>query len=117
MKHELAMLERKVNHLHESRWAYTKRMLKFGAACWIFGLSTFFFTVIIPDASQIGRTPPISMSLLMSAAVAPILITAVHVRKFGTKIKLLNHMHRKLQTKYQIVVLKRTVGEIKPLGK
>lgn len=115
IEHKLVMLERKVNRLNEIRGMYTKRMLKFGAACWIFGLSTFFFTVILSDASQIGRTPHISLSLLMSAAAAPILITALCVRKFGKKIERLKHMHHKLQTRIQIVHLSRTIGEIKPL--
>jgi hypothetical protein len=73
--------------------------------------------VVIFDASQIGKMPPVSMSLLISAAAAPILITAAHVRKFDIKINRLKSTHHKLQKRYQIIVLKRTVCEIKPLDR
>jgi hypothetical protein len=109
VKRELEILERELNHLIGIQWTYTKHMLKFGAASWIFGLSMFFLTVIISDASLLGRMPPISMSLLIFAAAVPILITVVRIRKFDIKIKRLERVRRTLLVGYQRAVLERIV--------
>ena len=43
-KRELETLQHELNRLIEIQWTYAKRMLKFGVAAWVFGLSLFFFS-------------------------------------------------------------------------
>ena len=109
IKRELEILERELNRLTEIRWTYAKRMLKFGAASWIFGLFAFFFTVVVSDASLIGRIPSIAISLLGFAAAGPILITAVRIHRFGVVIKRQECMRCTLLASYRRAILKRIV--------
>jgi hypothetical protein len=110
IKRELDILERELNHLIEIQWTYAKRMLKFGVASWIFGLSVFFSAIVILGASLLGGIPPISIFLLAFAAAVPILITAVRIRKFDIIIKRQECMRRGLLAGYQRAILKRIVG-------
>lgn len=111
MKRELEVLEGELSHLIEVQWTYTKRMLKFGAASWVFGLSMFFLGVIISNVAPLSKTPSISISLLVFAAAMPVLITVVMIHKFTSKIRRLEHSRRKLLMEYEKALLKR-VGEI-----
>ena len=91
-------------------------MLKFGVAAWVFGLSLFFSVIIISDPTLLSKTPAITISLIVLAAVAPIFITVVRIRKFGIKIKRLERVRRTLLAEHQKAVLKRIV-KIKSKGK
>jgi hypothetical protein len=110
MKRELEILERELNHLIKIQWTYAKRMLKFGVASWIFGVSVFFLAIVILCASLLERIPPISISLLTFAAAVPILITAVRIRRFDIIIKRQECMRGTLLAGYQRAILKRIVG-------
>ncbi|KUO41494.1 MAG: hypothetical protein AVW06_01310 [Hadesarchaea archaeon DG-33-1] len=111
LKRELEVLERELNHLIEIQWVYAKRMLKFGVAAWVFGLSLFFSAIIISDVTLLSKTPAISISLIILAAAAPIFITAALIRKFAGKIRRLERVRRMMLTKYEKAILKRA-GEI-----
>jgi ABC-type multidrug transport system fused ATPase/permease subunit len=111
MKRELEVLESEISHLIEIQWTYAKRMLKFGAASWVFGLSIFFLGVIISNPALLSKTPPISISLLAFAAAVPVLITVMMIYKFTSKIRRLERSRRKLLMEYEKALLKR-VGEI-----
>ncbi len=111
LKRELEVLERELNHLIEIQWAYAKRMLKFGVAAWVFGLSLFFSAIIISDVTLLSKTPAISISLIILAAAAPIFITAALIRKFAGKIRRLERVRRMMLMKYEKAILKRA-GEI-----
>jgi hypothetical protein len=76
-------------------------MLKFGVASWVFGMFSFFSTMIIWDLSLIGTTIPMWAPLLVSALAAPVALTALLVRKFAVRIKQLEILHRKLLTDYE----------------
>jgi len=110
IKRELAIAERELRHITELQWTYAKRMLKFGFAAWIFGMSSFFSLLIIYDSKLFGETLAVT-PLLIIAAAAPIVITAVLLRKFSVKIKRIEHMRKSLLTEYERAILKR-VGEI-----
>jgi hypothetical protein len=110
VKRELEVLERELGHLHEVQWTYAKQLLKFGIASWIFGLSTFFLAIIVLDASLLGRMQPISISLLVFAAAAPILITAMRISRFRIKINRMEYTRGTLLAVYQRAILKRIVG-------
>lgn len=47
IKRELKEVTQEIDNLQELQWTYSKQMLKFGFAAWIFGLSTFITTVLI----------------------------------------------------------------------
>jgi len=111
LKRELEVLERELSHIIEVQWTYAKRMLKFGAASWIFGLAMFFSAIIILDATLLSKTPPISILLLIFAAAAPVLITVMMIRKFTSRVRRLEHMRRRQLMEYEKALLKR-VGEI-----
>jgi len=110
IKRELAIAERELRHITELQWTYAKRMLKFGFASWIFGISSFFSLLIIYDSKLLGESL-LATPLLIVAAAAPIAITAVLLRKFSAKIKRIEHMRKSLLTEYERAILKR-VGEI-----
>jgi hypothetical protein len=110
IKRELEILERELSHLHEIQWEYAKRMLKFGVASWVFGLSTFFLAAILLNPVTLGRIPSLSMSLLIFAAVVPILITAVRTREFRIQINRMEGMRSTILAGYQRAILKRIVG-------
>lgn len=111
LKRELEVLERELNHLIEIQWTYAKRMLKFGVAAWVFGLSLFFSAIIISDVTLLSKTPAISISLIILAAAAPIFITVALVRKFAGKIRRLERVRRMMLMEYEKAILKRA-GEI-----
>lgn len=110
VKRELAVAERELHHITELQWTFAKRMLKFGFASWIFGMSSFFSILIVYDSKLLGETL-LATPLFIIAAAAPIAITAVLARKFRAKIKRLEHMRKSLLTEYERAILKR-VGEI-----
>ena len=111
LKRELEVLENELSHLIETQWTYAKRMLKFGAASWVFGLSLFFLGIIISNVAMPNKMPPLAISLLVFAAALPVIITLVMIHKFTKKIRRLEHTRRKLLMEYERVLLKR-VGEI-----
>jgi hypothetical protein len=116
LKRELEFLESELGRLIEIQWGYAKRMLRFGAASWVFGLALFFSAIIVSNASLLEKMPPASISLLILAAAAPVFVTVVMIRKFASKIRRLEHTRRKLLMEYERALLKR-VGEIITKGK
>lgn len=111
IKRELQIANRELHHLTEAQWSYAKHMLKFGLAAWVFGISVFLCSIVLADAQLLGETQPVWTSLLVLALAAPVVVTAVLVRKFSVKIKRLERIRRGLLTEYEKAVLKR-VGRI-----
>jgi hypothetical protein len=109
VKRELEVLERELSRLQEIQGIYAKQMLKFGAASWIFGLSTFFLAAILLDPSLLGRMSPISISLLLLAASGPILITVMGIRNFRIKINRMEYIRGTLLARYRRDILERIV--------
>lgn len=111
LKRELEIIERELKRLIGIQWGYAKRMLKFGVASWVFGLSIFFSAIIISNPTLLSETPPISISLLILAASVPIFITVALIRKFASKVRRLERMRRMILIEYEKALLKRA-GEI-----
>jgi hypothetical protein len=118
VKRELEIIERELSRLQEIQWVHVKQMLKFGTASWIFGLSTFFFAVIILDASILGRMSPIPISLLLLAVLVPIFMTVMVIRKLRIKINRTEHMRGTLLARYQRDIMERLVwsGKLQDTG-
>ncbi len=107
IKRRIQTADRELRHLNEVQWIYSKRMLKFGMAAWIFGLSTFFFAIIILNAQLLSPTYHIWLPLLIIGLAAPVAITASLIRKFAVKIRQLERIRRGLLSEYEKAILKR----------
>lgn len=107
VEQRLRITERKLYRLKENSWSFTKNMLRFGFAAWVFGLSVFLLTIVVVGANLFAGTPPIytyslmGTPLLVGAPAAPMTMTAVSVRKFDTRIKRLKRIRSGLAVKYQ----------------
>jgi hypothetical protein len=112
IKRELEIAERELKRITEFQWTYAKRMLKFGFASWIFGVSAFFSVLIIYDYKILGGTLiSTAWPLLVLAAAVPVIIIAVLIRKFVAEAKRLERVRKALLSEYERVILRR-VGEI-----
>lgn len=106
VEQHLRITERKLYRLKEDSWSYTKNMLRFGFASWVFGLSIFFLTIVAMSTELFGGAPLtwssllVGTPLLVGAPAAPMMMTAASVRKFDTKIKRLRHIRSGLAVKY-----------------
>lgn len=112
IKRELELTERELRRVTEFQWIYAKRMLKFGFASWIFGLSSFFLILFIRDSKLLGRLSMV-YPILIIAAAAPVVITVLAVRRFNAKIKRLERIRKLLLTDYERAILKRASTLIK----
>lgn len=112
IRRELKVTERELRRITELQWVYAKRMLKFGFASWIFGLSCFFLLIVVLDSNLLAESP-VAWPLLILAAAAPILITAVAAHRFSSKIKRLERIRTLLLVEYEKAILKRVSNLIK----
>ena len=112
LKREIKKIERELGNLTELQWTYSKRLVKFGFAAWAFGISAFVSSLILINPGLIMLAPPISISLLILAAVAPVVITVAFIKKFRTKIKHLESVRRRLLAEYEMALLRRVRGMI-----
>lgn len=101
VKRKLQATYRELHQLNEEQWSYSKHMLKFSVAAWIFGIFSFFSAITILDLSLLGTTLPLWAPLLISALAAPVALAAILVRKFAVRIKKLKVLRRKLLTDYE----------------
>ncbi|MFQ6129629.1 MAG: hypothetical protein ACE5OT_02320 [Candidatus Hadarchaeaceae archaeon] len=104
IKRRLQITERELRHLKSTQRLYVGKMLKFGLAAWVFGLSVFFFMIVMVNAKLFGP-PPVWISLLVGVPAAPVTITAVFIRKFAVKTKHLERIRHRLLAKYKKVTL------------
>jgi len=111
VKRKISATDREMRHLDEKQWFYSKRMLKFGMASWIFGISSFFSAMTLLDLSLVGPTVPMWAPMLISALAAPVALTAMLARKFAVRIKQLKKFRQKLLADYEKAKLA-NVGEM-----
>jgi len=104
IKQKIHTTDRELRHLNGAQWSYSKHMLRFGIASWIFGLSSFFSTMTIVGPGLLG-TNLTWVSLLILALAAPVTLTAFFVRKFVVKIKHLEIVRSKLFSEYKKAIL------------
>ncbi|MBA7602954.1 hypothetical protein ES703_10050 [subsurface metagenome] len=121
VEQRLRITERKLYRLKEDSWSYTKNMLKFGFASWVFGLSVFFLAIVAMSTELFGGAPLtwtfmlVGIPLLVGAPAAPMMMTAVSVRKFDTKIKRLRRIRSGLAVKYQSALYQYQMASIQYL--
>ena len=107
IKRQLQATDRELGRLHGLQWIYAKRLLKFGVIFWVFGLGMFFSAIIIINANLLPQSYGIWAPLLIIGLAAPVIITAVVLRKFAAKIKYLERLRHTLLTEYERAILKR----------
>jgi len=112
LKQQLQINERELHQMKKIQWLYVKKMLKFGLAAWVFGLSVFFFAIVMVNVELLGPLP-VWTSLFVGIPAAPVTITAVFVRKFGVKTKRLERIRRKLLAKKHKKIRPRRVKRMK----
>ncbi len=101
VKRKIQAADRQLQHLTDAQWSYSKRMLKFGMAAWVFGMSSFFSTITVLDLGLLGNTFSMWLPLLITALAAPIATTGFLVRKFSVRMKRLEILRRKLLAEYE----------------
>ncbi len=111
MKRKIQAADRELQHLTETQWSYSRQLLKFGMASWIFGVSSFFSTITVLDLGLLGNTFSMWLPLLITALAAPVATTGVLVRKFSIRMKRLEVLRRKLLAEYEKAKLA-SVGEM-----
>jgi len=110
-KKQLQKTERELRRMEEDRLSYTKNMLRFGLASWVFGLAFFLFAIVAMSTELFGGAPLtwssmlVGTPLLVGAPAAPVTMTAVSAHKFDAKIKRIRRIRSRLVTKYQKAVL------------
>lgn len=107
IKRQLQATDRELGRLHGLQWIYAKRLLKFGVIFWVFGLGMFFSAIIIINANLLPQSYGIWAPLLIIGLAAPVIITAVVLRKFAAKVKYLERLRHTLLTEYERAILKR----------
>jgi len=111
VKRKIQTTDMELHRLNEVQWSYSKRMLKFDMASWVFGMSSFVSTITITNLRLLGTTLATWAPLLIVALAVPIALTALLARKFAVKIKQLEAIRRKLLAEYEKAMLTR-VGEM-----
>jgi|GEM_PF-1178665 len=105
IKRRLRITERELRHLKATQRLYIEKMLKFGFAAWVFGLSVFFFAIVMVNVELFGA-PPVWISLLVGLPAAPVTITAVFIRTHAVKTKRLERIRHGLMAKYKKAALR-----------
>lgn len=117
IKRELKAVELELKNVIRIQWKYLKQMMRFGIASWIFGLTIFFFILVIFYPEIILGASLIAVPLLILAAAVPPIVTAIRVRRFDHKIKRLELIRHGLLIQYEKAVLERIGEEISTVSK
>ncbi len=107
LKRQLSAVNRELARVQELQWTYSKRLLKFGIATWIFGLSTFLFSTVILNVGALGTTYNFWIPLMIGALAVPILITVAMIRKFSSKMRYLERLRHALLSEYEKAMLRK----------
>jgi signal transduction histidine kinase len=82
IKQKLMVLKDRISRLSELQRDYSRKMLKFGFAAWVFGISTFIVSLVfLRGFGFMLRVPIVSISLLVGAGAAPLVITALMLQR------------------------------------
>lgn len=109
---ELRVLEGELARISRVQWAFVKRMLKFGAASWVFGMSCFISTLLVAAPQVPGGALPLALALLVAAAAVPPAMTAACVRRFTRRMGILERRRGALMREYEVAVLQRIKTQV-----
>ena len=114
VKHEIQIIDRELYHLRELYRRYSRRMLRAGLAIWVGGVVVFFLSATLLIGVQSLTTGlNVWSSLLIVALAAPILISALFIRRLEQKQRLLEQRRKNLMERFEEAMLKRVERIVK----
>ncbi len=113
IKRKIQIVEDELENLSNIEWVYAKRLLKYGLAAWVFGLSAFVSSLIIYQGPEIIlNAPPLSFSFLFLAGAAPVIISIILIQRYRKEMDELEKIREKLLSEYESVLLKKVEENI-----
>ncbi len=108
IKKKMKEIDKKISKLEKSQWTYSKKLMKFGLASVIFGLSTFTASLILYGGPlSIFKIPPLSVSLLTITPIGPLVLIALLSMRFRDIIDELERKREQLSSNYKRKTLKK----------
>lgn len=113
IKRDLRVVEEELDNVSDFQWEYSKKLLRFGWAAWIFGISAFVASIIIYEGpGLIMNAPALSLSLLVGAGAAPIIVTIILIQRNRRRMERLGMIRDGLITQYKKTLLKKVEENI-----
>lgn len=113
IKRKIKVVEEELENLSDVEWIYAKRLLKYGLACWIFGLATFISVAIIyKGPGLLLNAPPLSISLLVLAGATVVVVSAILIQRYQKEMDKLEDLRKKLLSRYESMLLKKVEENI-----
>lgn len=113
IKRKVQVVENELENLSNLQWSYAKQLLKFGWAAWVFGVAAFVASLIVYQGpSLVFNAPVLSISLLIIAGAAPVIVTIFLIQKHRRKINRLERIRKGLLTQYESTLLKKMEEKI-----
>jgi O-antigen/teichoic acid export membrane protein len=107
-KRQMEVLDRDLYHLREIRRRYSNRVLKVGLVSWVVGVITFTISVIFWIGTDLlFQRPGLWLPFLIIALAAPIVISAVLIRRLVIKERNMEMLRKNLLDKFEKAMLKR----------
>ncbi len=107
-KSQVQIIDRDLYHLREIRRRYSSRMVKMGLASWIIGIVAFTASIYIWVGINIASgLVNIWAPLLIVALAAPIVISAIFIRRLVAKERRLEQMRKNLLDRFEKAMLKK----------
>jgi len=114
VKRQIQIIDRELYHLREIQRRYARRMLRAGTLIWVCGVIIFVVSVLISiGIESLTGTYGVWGPLLIIALSAPIVISAVFLRKLEKKEKHMEQMRKNLMEKFEQAMLKRVERMVK----
>ncbi len=108
IRRKLEVLEDELEDLSEAEWDYAKRLLKYGLAAWVLGLSIFIFSLISFQGPEImWGAPPLTFSLLIIAGAAPVIFISYFIQRDRKDVTNLSKIRSELLNNYETMLLKK----------
>lgn len=114
IKRELAFVEGRLGAVVGEQWKYARRLVRFGFASWVFGISVFVAAILV-SAPEVLPIMAASTWLIIAAVAAPLAVAGAFVFRLSRKIGELERMRVDLLVKYRAVALKqaeRIIGQL-----
>jgi hypothetical protein len=108
VKREIQVIDRELYHLRELQRRYSKRMLRGGIMIWICGILAFAAAGVIQvGVDSLLKNWGVWAPLLIIALSAPLVISALFIRRLELKEKRMELIRKNLMEKFEQAMLKR----------
>jgi TRAP-type C4-dicarboxylate transport system permease small subunit len=105
VKRRIEIIDRDLHRLRELRRGYCRHMLKIGVFMWEMGVFAFTVAAIL-WAIDLAPHVTVWLPLLIIALAAPIVISALFIRKLERKERTLEQLRKNLLDKFERGMLK-----------